>query len=164
MKTLPYLIALALLAFSCKKEKNCPEGDQGENCDQEIEPGIVGVSEINLVSWPLKKPNGQNWDAGSGAEANPDIYMVIGQATTQDAFSPTKPNYSGGSIVWTTDFRMRPDDGVYLLFVYDDDGLESELIGVVNMPLWIDGEGFPSSQFYEYDGTAANFSVYYKFY
>lgn len=163
MKNITCIILLALLAFSCKKEKNCPEGYTGDDCTEEIQPKYFVIKSMSVTAWPLTDINGVAWDFGS----NVDLYAKIIRLSS-GAVLYTSPVYenaqTGFTQGWPTNIEFAFDDIIYVE-IWDDDGgfSEDEYVGFVFAPSWTPGAGFPSIQTVSQDGLTILYDVDYKF-
>lgn len=177
MKLASYLLLLALLAFSCKKETtqadlcegvvcnnggtcvngdcSCPPGYTGPACEQEKTPVKIRVSSITLSSFPATD-NGAGWDLTSG----PDVYIEITQGTTLVYQSGYVQNLATVQ-TYNDIVEFSNPQATYSIKVYDyDDGLTADdYMGGINFTPYKPGQNFPTTIFLSCSGCVVSFSL-----
>lgn len=147
MKHLSFFLLLLISLFSCKKEaQECPKNYTGSNCDQEVKPGRVRITRIQLTNYPAKN-NGAQWDVNS-IWADPyfqisDLNGVVFESGYLDEKQPASISQ------WDVDLVLVPDSPVVIVF-YDEDGSSDTHIDSSVLYYYIEGRGFPDR--YTFDG------------
>ena len=145
----PILIAvLLILNFSCSKTENdnshCPEGYTGDNCDVQLTPDSVFITQIKVTRFPDLNIQGQSWDATSDA----DIFVQIWQ-NNEHIWSSTMVHQN---VIANTNYIFIPSDTIaltdplaqYAIQLYDQDNAsDDDYMGGINFISYYDDNGFP---------------------
>lgn len=151
----------------CKKEKECPTGYEGENCDVEIKPKSILVLSVKLTKFPAQTPDGMNWDENVNPEfVNPDIFLGIladsSVVWTSATYQDVAPGSTRSYTVPLPGLELDPDQ-TYTVVALDLDGagtaLENDYIGGVIGKFYQPGAGFPGVQKLECSNCEVNFEV-----
>ena len=159
------LMPLSIMFLQCGKDRVCPDGYKGSNCDQEIKPTRILLDAIEFTYWPQGQSNGSNWDSGTGATSNPDLYFEIYNGINNIYFSQVHNNVVAGvSMVKEIPFISLESNTVYSLLVFDDDGINGlQLMGYVDLPKWLEGNNFPAEQYFIGNEFVVKYTVRYEF-
>lgn len=155
-------ITLTLLSlFSCKKEeKVCPANYTGANCDQEVAPGRVRITRIQITNFKATN-DGAQWDVNS---LWPDPYFEIldlnGTIFTSSYLSEKQP---GEISQWDVDVVVLPSNN-YVIVFYDEDGNTDTLIDSAVLQYYVKGQGFPERYTFDaIDGSQISVWVKYEY-
>lgn len=123
----------------------CPEGFQGTDCSQQIQPSKVRIQKVSVTDFPLTSSTGKQWDEND----LPDIFILI---TDDDGFvweSPVIFDNAAPSgqylfevtpAIEVTDFNKE-----YLIYLYDHDGTNPyEYMGGFSFKPYTPASGFPT--------------------
>lgn len=163
MKNIITLIALALLAFSCKKEdKICPPGFGGDDCEQEIKPKSVKLTHVYLVKYPPTN-NGLAWDDFS---TYADPYFTITNAATLEVVeqSPYQEEISpAAGALWQVNATCSPDASFVFTFYDYDSAANDNIIGGFVWNTYKNGEKFPTTVTLSENGLEVQLILGYEF-
>jgi len=142
------MAALLILNFSCSKtednNEHCPEGYTGDNCDVQITPDSVFMTQINVTRFPATNIQGQSWDATSDA----DIFVQIWQ-NNEHIWSSTMVHQNA---LADTNYIFIPTDTIaltdplaqYAIQLYDQDNAsDDDYMGGINFISYYSDNGFP---------------------
>lgn len=140
MKKICFILILVLAAASCKKEdKVCPQNYTGSNCDQEVAPGRVRITRVQLTNFPGTN-DGKQWDVNS---MWPEPYFEIKDLSGTVFQSGYLDEKQPGSISqWDVDIVLIPSNA-YVIFFNDEDGADDDYIDGAVLQYYIEGQGFP---------------------
>lgn len=159
MKLLIYATLATLTLFSCKKEdKVCPQNYTGANCEQEVTPGRVRITRIQLTNFKSTN-NGAQWDINS---TWPEPYFEIRDLSGPIFTSIYLDEKQPGSICqWDVDLVVLPSNPYVILF-FDEDGTTDDLIDSAVLQYYQEGQGFPDR--YTFSGeNGSQISVWVKY-
>jgi len=164
MKNLLYIMFVSFCFLQCGKDRVCPDGYTGSNCDKEVKPKRILLDVIEFSSWPQFKNGGSKWDTGTGASSNPDLYFEIYNGANNIYFSQIYNNVTFGETVKDIPFISLESNTLYSLLVFDDDGINGlELMGSVDLPKWLEGDDFPTEQYFIGNEFVVKYTVRYEF-
>ena len=167
MRTIKLLFLLLILsASSCSKDKTCPEGFEGDDCDQEKTPLTVLIKTITVTKFPQTTLSGGGWDITSGADLTFSIInetvggeyvhdKYIENATIPAVF--TNVNFSAGSLARYS-FQFYDSDNGRTAIVDADD-----FLGAAVGNIWKKGTKFPKTIPIKVDGLEFSLEVEYTF-
>jgi len=151
MKTI-YLLSLVLLSililtFSCSKpedgDEHCPEGYSGKNCDIQVTPDTVFITQINVTRFPANNVQEETWDATSDA----DIFVKLFQ--NDELFWTSTTVYQNADTATTYKFiditvALFDPMAQYSIQLYDQDNAsEDDFMGGISFLSYFDDNGFP---------------------
>lgn len=141
MKKLIYLLLISIL-LSCSKDKSCPPGFTGSDCNQELTPQYMKLHAVWLNEFP-PTDNGAGWDLLDG----PDIYFTLSY-NGNVIYSSKDRKYTNaiqGPLLWTIDTNVNFDHPAdeYVLSAYDyDDTSADDYMGGIKFVPYIPNKGF----------------------
>ena len=160
MKNLMLLVTLTFL-FSCKKDQVCPVNYTGKNCDQEVTPGRVRITRVQLTNYPATN-GGQNWDVNSMWA---DPYFQIKDINNNVVFESAYLNDQQPASIsqWDVDFVLTPP-GIYIISFFDEDGNVDDEIESAVLQYYIPGKGFPDRYTFSGGlGSTSQISIFVKY-
>ncbi len=161
------LLILIVLFFSisCSKtedgDEHCPEGYTGKNCDIQITPDTVFITEIKVLRFPASNILEENWDTNSNA----DIYVQVWQNNEQ-IWNSTMI-FANAISDTGTQYRFIPADTIaltdqmaqYAIQLFDQDNAsEDDYMGGINFISYSNNNGFPESMILD-DGDKVAFEL-----
>lgn len=149
MRTIKLLFLLSIVSIlGCSKDKTCPQGFEGDNCDEEKTPLLVIIKSITVTKFPQTAANGAGWDFDSGADLTFSIInKTVGGEYVHDKFiqNATVPakftdvNYNAGALARYI-FRFYDYDLGRTNIIDADD-----LLGGAEGDIWTKGTKFPKT-------------------
>lgn len=156
------LSIIIIFNFSCSKieygDEHCPDGYSGKNCDVQIAPNSVFITQINVTRFPATNLFGHNWDTINNA----DIFIQVWQ-NDEEIWSSTKVYENA---VNNTTYIFIPTDTIALtdrmaqfaIQLYDKDNTTEDYMGGINFISYSDNNGFPELLIL-YDGGELGFEL-----
>lgn len=148
MKTFRLLFLLSIYSIiflTACNNKQCDSHYIGEDCDEEIPPSIITITDLLVTKYPTQDINGNSWDLLS----DPDVYINISDFSGN--FSVNTDGYFEDVDSQTISFAdvnmtILAPLASYKLNIYDYDSLDNDdLIGQISrFELYIPGEDFPN--------------------
>ena len=131
----------------------CSERYTGELCEIEVVPSAVKLKTFVVRTHEIK-PNGEPWDDEPGEEALPDVYFKILDANNDVLISLEDFHLSNISNS-TTQLELELTDvtSQYTLLVFDEDGVNDDLIYELPFTPYQIGKDFPESITETYSAT-----------
>lgn len=175
MKTVSYIIVLALFMFSCKKDDPC-EGVSclndgscidgtcfcvglwtGKRCNEQIRPTLITMKGISVTKMPATDASGAGWDLTSGA----DIYVIVRQGADVllDTSSDWRQN-AGVGTSWNYTFSTLDTTTPLSIELWDFDDFDTDdYMGGINGFIYSDTNGFPTFEPFECAGCDVGFLI-----
>lgn len=121
----------------------CSERYTGELCEKEVVPSAVKIKAFNVKTHEIK-PNGDPWDDEPGDEALPDVYFKILDADN-NLFISFEGFHLSNITNSTTQLELELPDvtSEYTLLVFDEDGVNDDLIYELSFTPYQSGQNFP---------------------
>lgn len=126
----------------------CPDGYIGSNCNEELTPSKIEISNIILTDFPGSNGGGP-WD---GTNGKPDLYAEILNFNNTSQVFYEDPNTIEDADT-NTEYIMTPESPIdvsdvsiqYSLRIYDrDDSSDDDFVGGQKFRSYESGVGFPS--------------------
>jgi hypothetical protein len=70
-----FLLASTLLLHACKKDPDCAPGFTGANCSEELVPFRMYITAVEVLDWPLSRPDGAAFDRAP--DSRPDVAIGV---------------------------------------------------------------------------------------
>lgn len=139
-------------SVNCLNGGDCVEGDclctdrwLGSDCSVQKTPKRILVNNLAITNFPQFKEDGSSWDRNSPA---PDVNISITDENLNFVGNTTSIANANND-VWTTfpeQFQINSPKVPHVLFLWDDDGIESaDAMDVIGIEFYNDTNQFPST-------------------
>lgn len=163
--TLLFIAASLLTITSCKKTEVCETGYTGSNCNTQITPSRILITNIQINSFPPTASNGSGWDLTDGADIFPEFLnssQQVIKSFSSNRISNASP-YASYYFTPTPSIEITNVTGQYILALYDWDGVSANdfMRGISFYP-YSSTNGFPKTVTYNV-GTGFSFTLSYSY-